>query len=73
MTAERIGDARYFGSVTTAHGRVTFVDDCVCPDCVLLEPWDPVRRFVLWVVPDAIPDRTVHLVHVRHESFVGWR
>lgn len=73
MAKIKVVEFRYFGSQTGAHGTVIDIDECVCPSCVLLDPWDVARRFSLCVVPDADPTRHVHLIHVRHESFTGWR
>lgn len=75
--AGRCATVTYAGSVTQVHGTAWLVDDCDCPDCARLDPWDTARRYVLRLeVEDAEPGarvpvrRGLKLRHVGAGSFV---
>ena len=61
---------RYEGSMTNFHGIIVDLDDCDCPECFHLDPWDEHRRYQLVVQPDARTS-TVRLDHVQSSSLVS--
>lgn len=52
----------YHGSLTRYYGPAVVKDDCECPTCEPLDPWDPQRHLDILVTLDG---HTVKLAHVR--------